>query len=165
VVVLDFFRDGQHLDIDAMVTTVYRNTVLHKVSTVPGYAAKQAEDMKFYVDRTSADPIASIHGGPHVLVPFALEDGGRLGGHAHALLRSFATLVVEKVRPSPPPEPIETPHPPRSPPLLPCGSRDSKSVYPPGCTLLFQSKSCASCAPMPLLASHISRLSRYAIVV
>ncbi len=98
VVVLNFFRDGQHLDIDAMVTTVYRNTVLHKVSTVPGYAAKQAEDMKFYADRRSADPIASIHGGPHDMVIFALEDGGRLGGHAHALLRSFATLAVEKGR-------------------------------------------------------------------
>ena len=44
------------------------------------------------------EPVASIHGGPHVLVPFALEDGGRLGAHAHALLRSFATLAIEKGR-------------------------------------------------------------------
>jgi hypothetical protein len=29
VVVLDFFRDGQHLVIDVVVTTVYRNTILH----------------------------------------------------------------------------------------------------------------------------------------
>ncbi|WP_210160275.1 hypothetical protein, partial [Escherichia coli] len=36
VVVLDFFRDGQHMVIDAMVTTLYRNTVLHQVSTIPG---------------------------------------------------------------------------------------------------------------------------------
>ena len=28
VAVLDFFRDGQHLVIDAVITTVYRNTVL-----------------------------------------------------------------------------------------------------------------------------------------
>jgi hypothetical protein len=34
----------------------------------------------------------------HVLVPFALEDGGRLGAHAQALLRSFATLAIEKGR-------------------------------------------------------------------
>ncbi len=98
VIVLDFFRDGQHLVLDAVVTTIYRNTVLHQVSTVPRYAAKQDEDMKFYADRTSTDPIASIHGAPHVLVPFALEDGGRLGSHAQALLRSFATLAVEKRR-------------------------------------------------------------------
>ena len=32
VVVLDFFRDGQHLVIDVVVTTIYRNTVLHQVS-------------------------------------------------------------------------------------------------------------------------------------
>jgi hypothetical protein len=98
VVVLDFFRDGQHLVIDAVVTTVYRNTVFHQVSTIPGYAAKQAEDRKFYADKSSAEPVASIHGGPHVLVPFALEDGGRLGAHAQALLRSFAALAVDKGR-------------------------------------------------------------------
>ena len=65
---------------------------------VPGYAAKQAETKNFCADRTSADHIATIYGGPHVLVPFALEDGSRLGAHAQALLRSFATLVVEKGR-------------------------------------------------------------------
>jgi hypothetical protein len=54
--------------------------------------------MKFYADKSSTDPVASIHGGPHVLVPFALEDGGRLGAHAHTLLRSFATLAIEKGR-------------------------------------------------------------------
>jgi hypothetical protein len=74
VVVSDFFRDGQHLVIDAVVTIVYRTTVLHQVSTIPGYAAKQAEDRKFDADKSSVEPVASIHGGPHVLVPFALED-------------------------------------------------------------------------------------------
>jgi hypothetical protein len=98
VVVLDFFRDGQHLVLDEVITTFYRYTFLQQVSIVPRYAAKQVEDRKFYVDRTSTDPIATIYGGPHVLVPFALEDGGRLGAHAHALLRSFATLAVEKGR-------------------------------------------------------------------
>jgi hypothetical protein len=98
VVVLDFFRDGHHLVIDALVTTVYRNTMLQQVSTVPGYAAKQTEDKKVYADKSSAEPVASIHGGPNVLVPFALEDGGRLGADAQALLRSFATLAIEKGR-------------------------------------------------------------------
>jgi len=92
VVALDFFANGRHLVIDAVLTTVYRNTVvLEKVATVPGYAAKQAEDKKFLADRTSTQPISGIHGGPHILVPFALEDGGRLGAHAHALLRALAT--------------------------------------------------------------------------
>jgi hypothetical protein len=98
VVVLDFFQDGQHLLINAVVTTVYRNTVLQQVSTVPGFVAKQAEDRKFYAYKSSTDPVASINGGPHVLVPFSLEDGGRLGAHAQALLRSFATIATEKGR-------------------------------------------------------------------
>jgi hypothetical protein len=44
VVALDFFADGRHLVIDAVMTTVYMNTVMEKVATVPGFAAKQAED-------------------------------------------------------------------------------------------------------------------------
>ena len=44
IVALDFFANGRHFVIDALMTTVYRNTVLEKVATIPGYAAKQAED-------------------------------------------------------------------------------------------------------------------------
>jgi hypothetical protein len=44
VVAQDFFADGRHLVIDVVMTTVYTNAVLEKVATVPGYAAKQAED-------------------------------------------------------------------------------------------------------------------------
>jgi len=98
VVVLDFFKDGQHLVIDVVVTMVYRNTILQQVSTIPGYAAKQAEERKLYANKSSAQPVASIHGGSHVQVPFALEYGGRLGAHAQALFRSFATLAIEKGR-------------------------------------------------------------------
>ena len=53
IVALDFFADGRHLVIDAVMTTVYRNIVLEKVATIPGYAAKQAEDMKFLADMIS----------------------------------------------------------------------------------------------------------------
>jgi hypothetical protein len=35
IVALDFFADGRHLVIDAVMTTVYRNTVLEKVATIP----------------------------------------------------------------------------------------------------------------------------------
>ncbi len=34
-VVLDFAEGGRHLIIDGVVTTVYRNTVLSKVATIP----------------------------------------------------------------------------------------------------------------------------------
>ena len=83
------------------MTTVYRNTVLEKVATVPGFAARQAEDRKFLADRTSTQPISAVHGGPHILVPFAIEDGGRLGSHAQALLRSLATTALNKGRTPP----------------------------------------------------------------
>jgi len=77
------------------------NTMLHKVATVPGYAAKQAEDRKFLADMTSSQPIAASNGGHHVLVPFAMEDGGRLGAHAQALLRALAIAAIFKGRTPP----------------------------------------------------------------
>ena len=80
------------------MTTVYMNTVLEEVATVPGYAAKQAEDRKFLADRTSTKPISTIQGDPHILIPFAVEDGGRLGGHAQALLRALASSSLSKGR-------------------------------------------------------------------
>ena len=75
-VALDFFAYGRHLVIDAVITTVYRNYVFQQVAEVPGYATKQAEDGKFYADKTSSQLIVSVHGGHHVLAPFAMEDGG-----------------------------------------------------------------------------------------
>ena len=83
------------------MTTVYKNTVLEKVATVPGFAAKQGEDGKFLADRTSSQPISAVHGGPHILVLFAIEDGGRLGAHAQALLRSLASAALAKGRTPP----------------------------------------------------------------
>ena len=80
------------------MTTMYMNTVLEKVATVPGYAAKQAEDKKFLAIKTSRQPISTTHEGPHILVPFAIEDGGRLGAHAQALLRALATLALARGR-------------------------------------------------------------------
>ena len=70
--------------IDAVVSTVYRNTILSKTSTIPGYVAKLAEDKKFKADEKSPEPVSSKHGGDHVFVPFAMhmEDGGTLGAHA-----------------------------------------------------------------------------------
>jgi len=95
---MDFFKDRQHLVIDDVVTIVYRNTVIHQISTIPGYVAKQAENRKFYADKSSAEPVSTVHGGHHILVPFTLEDGGHLGAHSHALLRSFTVVAIEKGR-------------------------------------------------------------------
>ena len=98
---MDFFADGRSTVVDAVMTIVFRNTVLEKVATVPGYAAKQAEDRNFLADRTSRQPIYAVNGGPHILVPFAIEDGGRLGAHAQALLRALATASLTKGRTPP----------------------------------------------------------------
>jgi hypothetical protein len=83
IVVLDFHAPGRHLLLDGVVTIVYRNTRQKEAGEILGYAAKQVEDMKFYADKTTSErPVARIHGGLHTLVPFAVEDGGRLGAHA-----------------------------------------------------------------------------------
>ena len=84
--------------VDAAVTTVYRNTGIHRVTSIPGYAAKQAEDRNLLADRTSALTIASIHGGPLFLIPFAIKDGGRLGARALALLKALTIFALEKGR-------------------------------------------------------------------
>jgi len=49
-----------------------------------------------YVYRTPTQPIVVVHGVPHVLVPFVVEDGGRLGAHALALLKALATVALQK---------------------------------------------------------------------
>ena len=96
LVVLDFSTAGRHLIIDGVATTVYRNSVFNRVSAVPGYAAKKAEDIKFRTDQTSSHPVAAPYGGQHTLVPFAIEDGGRIGAHGQALLRMLAEYAVAK---------------------------------------------------------------------
>ena len=80
--VLDYHAHGHHLLLDRVVTTGYMNTRQREMGVIPGYAAKLVEDKKFYADKTSARPVGRIHGGKHTLVPFAIEDGGRLGAHA-----------------------------------------------------------------------------------
>ena len=82
---------GRHLVIDVALCTVYRNVILAQTCSIPGYAAKMAEDRKFYNDKKSSHPVSSKYGGDHVLVPFAMEDGrGTLGAHALALLKQLA---------------------------------------------------------------------------
>jgi hypothetical protein len=56
----------------------------------------QAEDTKFLANKTSTQPIAASNGDHHVLVPFTMEDGGRLGDHAQAFLKALATSALAK---------------------------------------------------------------------
>ena len=96
LVVLDFAYGGRHLIIDGVVTTVYMNTILTKVAPILGFAAKKVEDKKFKIDADSANPVSTVHDGRHRLIPFVMEDGGRIGAHGHAALRMLAEYVVAK---------------------------------------------------------------------
>ena len=95
---LDYHAPGRHLLLDGVVTTAYKNTRQREAREIPGYAAKLVEDKKFYADKISERPTAKIHGGRHTLVPFAVEDGGKLGAHAQAFLRSLAERAVRQGR-------------------------------------------------------------------
>jgi hypothetical protein len=86
LVVLDFADGGRHFVFDGVISTVYRSTILPKVAVIPRFAAKQVEDMKLKADADSLHPVSSLHGGRHRLIPFAMEDGGRIGAHGHAAL-------------------------------------------------------------------------------
>ncbi len=66
------------------------------MAAVPGFAAKQAEDRKFKADADSLYPVSIKHGGRHRLIPFAMEDGGRIGAHGQAALRMLAEYAVAK---------------------------------------------------------------------
>ena len=59
VTVLHYFGLGRHLVIDAVVSTVYRNTILSAASTIPGHVAKMAEDKKFAAEKASDEPVSS----------------------------------------------------------------------------------------------------------
>ena len=82
---------------DGVVTTAYMNTRQRETREIPRYEVKLVEDKKFYADKISEQRAAMIHGGRHTcLVPFAVEDSGKLGAHAQTFLRSLAERVVRK---------------------------------------------------------------------
>jgi hypothetical protein len=56
------------------------------------------EERKFYADKASEWHVARIHGGRHILISFAVEDGGRLGAHAEAFLHTLAEWAVRQGR-------------------------------------------------------------------
>ena len=132
--VLDYHAPGRHLLLDGVVTIVYKNTRHRETGEIPGYAAKLVKDKKFYADKTSKRPVARIHGGMHTLISFAVEDGGRLGAHAHAFLRSLANRVVRQGRRSRSQlvTPKETSSVVMGPPRNPYGFRGGSAPSPLG---------------------------------
>ena len=52
--------------------------------------------MKLTADADSLHPVSSLHGGRYRLIPFAMEDGGRIGAHGQAALRMLAEFAVAK---------------------------------------------------------------------
>ena len=96
LVVLDFADGGRHLVFDALITTVYKNTILSKVVVIPGFAAKQVEHRKFKADADSLHLVSSLHGGRHRLISFAMKDGGRIGARGQASLRMLAEFAAAK---------------------------------------------------------------------
>ena len=112
LVIMDFVDGGRHLVFDGVVTTVYMNSVLHKVVAIPGFAAKQVEDRKFKADADSPQPVSVQHGGRHRFIPFAMEDGGRIGAHGHAALRMLAEYDVAKGKTPPRSRSAAPPKPP-----------------------------------------------------
>jgi hypothetical protein len=112
IVVLDFAEAGRHLIIDGVVTTVNRNIILSRVSTMLGFVAKHAEDKKFKADADSPKPVAATHGGCHRLVPFVMEDGGTIGAHGQAALRMLAEYAIAKGK-VPPEHCTQQPPPPQ----------------------------------------------------
>ena len=64
--------------------------------TIPGFAAKQVEDKKFRAGADSIHPVSAQHGKRHRFIPFAMEDGGRIGAHGQAALRMLAESAVAK---------------------------------------------------------------------
>ena len=77
-----------------------------------GYAAKLVEDRKFKKDANSPQPVAVAAGGRPIFVPFAMEDGGRLGSHAHATLKLLAEYAEGKGRLPPRAQHVAPPLPP-----------------------------------------------------
>jgi hypothetical protein len=59
------------------------------------------ENRKFLREKTSRQPIAAPHCGRHVLVPFAIEDSGRLGAHTQTLLKALTGATLAKGRTPP----------------------------------------------------------------
>ena len=115
---------------------------MSRVAAVLGFAAKQVEDTKFKADLNSTLPILAAYGGRHTFVPFAMEDGGRIGAHGQAVLRMLDEHAVAKGKLPPGPRNA-------APPWwrYPCGSGGGSSGYPRGSTSPCPARFCGTLHP------------------
>ena len=101
VAALNYRVTGQHLLVDVSITASGRAALLDHMDT-PGYAAATQELAKLGKYRSPsartphqpAPPHGFIY--RHRFVPFVLEDGGRLGEHARALLVELAMRAAQQ---------------------------------------------------------------------
>ena len=80
--------DGQLLLVDLSVTSIFR-CAAHEPSSGPGSLAAAAETAKLSKYRNVTR---------HRVIPFVLEDGGRMGEHARALLHELAKGAARRGR-------------------------------------------------------------------
>ncbi len=98
VVVINHFKSGKHLFLDGVVISIYRKNCIRSISTLPEFTSKEAEVVKLCTDRASRAPVSIAYGGYRVLMSCAIEDGGRLGTHAHVFLLELARRAVPQSR-------------------------------------------------------------------
>ena len=120
-----------------------------------------AEDIKkFKADEKSSQPVSCKHGGDHVLVPFAMEDGGTLGAHAQALLKTLAEYAVSAGRYSSPDG--RSPLPPLCWCHFGCSAGSIASLR--GCMLVFLSRFFVSIGPQGFSLLAFSSLDLLVLV-
>jgi hypothetical protein len=78
IVILHFYGPDKHMLKHGVVTNNYKSNRLRFTTILISYAAKHAEGMQFYTDKTSMEPVSLEHDGRHALVPLAKEDSDRL---------------------------------------------------------------------------------------
>jgi hypothetical protein len=83
------FSGLTHLIVDVSVAGVCGTSAIHDFGSdrIPGAAARAREREKFHADMTSTRPLALTHR----FVPFVVEEFGRLGEHARAILFELAS--------------------------------------------------------------------------
>jgi hypothetical protein len=61
IVILDYVAMGKHVMFDGVVSSASRNTRVRETRSIPGYAVKLVEDMKFNTDMTLERPVSISH--------------------------------------------------------------------------------------------------------
>jgi hypothetical protein len=94
-IVIQQYEGLTHLVIDVTVGSPLAGCHLDLAAANPGHVANKLETLKFAADSNSSLCL----GMAHRFVPFAVEEFGRLGDHAQALLYEWACRLVATHRP------------------------------------------------------------------